>query len=120
MPGETILLVEDNSDVSTVFTEVLETLGYRVLSAPSGEEALRIGEREGATIRLVLTDLTLSGMTGTDVCRALRARGLTPPAIVFSGYPPPPGATAVEGVVAWLQKPFAVDELLAAVRRALS
>ncbi len=119
MAGETILLVEDNVDLATVYAEVLGTLGYRVLPAPSGEEALRVIEREGASIHLLVTDQQLSGMTGTELCRTLRTRGVLLPAIMLSGFPPPARRPAGDGVVAWLQKPLEVDELLGAVRAAL-
>ena len=117
--AQTILVVEDNEELVGVYVEVLECLGYRVLAARSGDDALALGEREASDIALVLTDLTIPGTTGTEIYRALRALGVRAPAIVFSGYPAPADASAQEGVVAWLEKPLEVEELLAAIERAL-
>jgi two-component system cell cycle sensor histidine kinase/response regulator CckA len=125
MPGrahppdaQTILLVEDNRDVSEAYTAVLETLGYRVLLAANGEEALRVWEAERKRIALVLTDLAMPGMSGAEVYRTLRERGIAAPVIVLSGYPMPAGQD-LDGIAGWLQKPLEVEELIAAVERAL-
>src|SRR5579884_2510126 len=81
------------------------------------EEALEATAREAGGVALVITDLTLPGMSGTDLGQALRARGEAVPVIVLSGYPP--AGAAGDAIAAWLQKPLEVEELLAAVRRAL-
>jgi CheY-like chemotaxis protein len=116
--SKTILLVEDNRDVSDAYTAVLETLGYRVVLAHDGEEALKIWDCERDQIALVLTDLAMPGMSGTEVFGALRDRGITAPVIMLSGYPVPTGVN-LEGIADWLQKPLEVEELIAAVDRAL-
>ena len=117
--SKTILLVEDNRDVSDAYTAVLETLGYRVVLAHDGEEALKIWDCERDRIALVLTDLAMPGMSGTEVFGALRDRGITAPVIMLSGYPVPTGVN-LEGIADWLQKPLEVEELIAAVDRALA
>jgi len=116
--GETILLVEDNQDLAEVYVALFECLGYRVLAAATAEEALDVAAGEAGRVALVVTDLTLPGMSGTELGEALRGRGERAPVIVLSGYPPPDGA-AGDAVTAWLQKPLEVEELLAAVARAL-
>jgi CheY-like chemotaxis protein len=118
LESKTILLVEDNRDVSDAYTAVLETLGYRVVLAHDGEEALKIWDCERDRIALVLTDLAMPGMSGTEVFGALRDRGITAPVIMLSGYPVPTGVN-LEGIADWLQKPLEVEELIAAVDRAL-
>ncbi len=115
--GETILLVEDNRDLAEAYAALFACLGYRVLTAASAEEALEVTAREAGRVALVITDLTLPGMSGTDLGQALRARGEAVPVIVLSGYPP--AGAAGDAIAAWLQKPLEVEELLAAVRRAL-
>ncbi len=115
--GETILLVEDNRDLAEAYAALFACLGYRVLTAASAEEALEATAREAGGVALVITDLTLPGMSGTDLGQALRARGEAVPVIVLSGYPP--AGAAGDAIAAWLQKPLEVEELLAAVRRAL-
>ena len=119
LESKTILLVEDNRDVSDAYTAVLETLGYRVVLAHDGEEALKIWDCERDRIALVLTDLAMPGMSGTEVFGALRDRGITAPVIMLSGYPVPTGVN-LEGIADWLQKPLEVEELIAAVDRALA
>jgi two-component system, cell cycle sensor histidine kinase and response regulator CckA len=119
LESKTILLVEDNRDVSDAYTAVLETLGYRVVLAHNGEEALKIWDSERDQIALVLTDLAMPGMSGTEVFGALRDRGITAPVIMLSGYPVPTGVN-LEGIADWLQKPLEVEELIAAVDRALA
>ena len=115
--GETILLVEDNPDVSEAYAAVLESLGFRVLRAHSGQQALALAEVERERIALVLTDLAMPGMSGIDVYHALRGQGMTVPVIILSGYPLP--SRGLDGISDWLQKPLEVEELIAAVNRAL-
>jgi CheY-like chemotaxis protein len=113
----TILLVDDNADVSGAFVAVLESLGYRALAAASGEDGLRLWRDERSRVALVLMDQTLPDMNGLDVIRRLRAEGLAAPCIMLSGYPADPEAT--NEIAAWLKKPLDVEELIGAVERAL-
>lgn len=115
----TILLVEDNDDIAVVYAEILRTLGYDVITARDGESALRVFDDPAHGVALLLTDLTMPRMSGTDVVRALRERGIETPVIMLSGYPAPPGEAARGDVAAWLQKPLEVEELLGAVERVL-
>ncbi len=118
----TILLVDDNVDVSGAYTAVLETLGYRVLCARDGAEAVRLGRAHRDEIALVLTDLAMPGMSGAEVVQALRREGVRAPVVVMSGYAQPAEAAsgALGDVAAWLVKPLDVDELARAVEDALS
>ena len=75
MPAR-ILLVEDDDLIRTTLRLVLEDEGNTVIEAPDGELALRsYGER---SVDVVVLDLTLPGMDGFEVCRALRKRGDVP------------------------------------------
>jgi CheY-like chemotaxis protein len=120
--GESILLVDDNADVSFAFATCLELAGYRVHAASSGEEALKIAADNRGEIALVLTDLTMPGMPGREFIRTLRSDGLHVPVIVMSGRPR--GESVVDPledeIAAWLQKPFTVDDLVDAVGRTLA
>ena len=91
--------------------------GYRVLPATDGNAALDVSRREGARIRLVLTDFALPGMQGMEVYRALGQEGVTAPVIVLSGYSRP---MTMEGIAAWLQKPLEIEELLTTVKGAFA
>lgn len=64
---ETILVAEDEEDVRDLVEELLTGLGYTVLSAPSGEEALKVFGGHAGTIDLLLTDVVMTGMSGLDL-----------------------------------------------------
>lgn len=119
---ETILVVEDEDDVRDMAVEVLEMMGYHVLQAPSGRDALERLRTCEEKIDLLLTDVIMPGMGGGDLVReALPLRpGLK--VIYMSGY------TADDAVVqhdvahaeaAYLQKPFSLDGLSRKVREVL-
>jgi PAS domain S-box-containing protein len=118
---ETILLVEDHEPVRTLAAQLLHERGYTVLSAPTGEEGLRLAQAHAGPLDLLLADMVmpeLSGMQLADQIAALRP-GIK---ILFvSGYPERVlvnnGRLALERPV--LNKPFTAAELLRAVRAAL-
>src|SRR5579864_9199625 len=70
---ETILFVDDMEYLRNVFSESLEQLGYRVLTAGSGEEALTVSSAYKGEIHLLLTDVMLPQMKGPEVALKLRA-----------------------------------------------
>lgn len=72
MNGKTILVVDDERDILELLRYNLVKNGYKVMSAMTGEEALRLAEQTAPT--LVILDLMLPGMDGLEVCRALKAR----------------------------------------------
>ena len=74
-PMATVLVVEDESDIREVLRRYLERAGYAVLTTGSGAEALRLAT---AAVNLVVLDLGLPDVEGTDVLTELRAAGRTP------------------------------------------
>ena len=73
LPGsETVLVVEDQAEVRDFVVAVLDSYGYKVVGAANAGEALLICEREGERIHLLLTDLTLRGISGREVARDMR------------------------------------------------
>jgi two-component system phosphate regulon response regulator PhoB len=70
--GARILLVDDDAEVREVVSAMLEAVGFAITAAHSGEDGLGILERE--KFDLVVLDWTLPGMSGLDLCRAVRAR----------------------------------------------
>jgi CheY-like chemotaxis protein len=120
--GETLLVVEDESNVLRVTKRILEHAGYRVLSASSLAEAIAVARSTSDPIELLLTDLVLPDGGGRDV--AERVAQLRPGirVLYMSGYTDDPelrhGISASE--VEFLPKPFAPDQLLARVRAALA
>jgi signal transduction histidine kinase/ActR/RegA family two-component response regulator len=117
---ETVLVVEDNLHVQTIATRVLASLGYEVLAASSGEEALRLLE-DGRTIDLVVSDVIMPGMTGPELCRQLAERFPRLRVLFTSGYSS--DAVARHGVLApgtlFLEKPYSPSALGRKVGEAL-
>jgi two-component system cell cycle sensor histidine kinase/response regulator CckA len=111
--SETILLLEDEVPVRKITALLLESLGYQVQVATSGEEALRLAQGNREKLDLLMTDVVMSGMSGHELAEVLRARDAGLKVLFQSGYS---GATLVRhGVVhtevAFLQKPFTLDAL---------
>ena len=96
-------------------------MGYRVLEAPDGPEALAVCDRETLPIELVLSDVVMPKMSGPDCVKLLRQRHPLIRVIYMSGYTDL--AVIHQGVLAsemtFLQKPFTLDMLLHKVRKAL-
>jgi two-component system, cell cycle sensor histidine kinase and response regulator CckA len=116
----TVLLVEDYRRVRELARKILTRQGYRVLDAASGEEALDICRGYGDAIDVLLTDVVMPGIRGTDL--AVRVREMRPGiAVLFmSGYPG--DATAVHGLTqeeAFIEKPFTPTSLADKVREVL-
>lgn len=83
---ETILLVEDNTFVRDILSDIIRKRGYKVLAAADGEEALRIFRENAASVALVLCDLIMPKKSGKQVYDEITARS---PEIIFvfmSGY----------------------------------
>jgi len=101
------LIVDDEEAVRLSTAEMLSDLGYDVVQAASAEDALRL-IRNGAQVRLVVTDHLMPGMTGTDLAYAIREQRPDVAVLILSGY------ADVEGVapnLPRLTKPFRKDEL---------
>jgi len=82
----TILLVEDEAPIRTIAKLLLENLGFEVLEASNGQEALELYRRTAAHIALVLTDIGMPVMNGCDLVRELRKLDPELPIIVSSGF----------------------------------
>ena len=111
--SETILLVEDEVPVRKITALLLESLGYQVQVATSGEEALRLAQGNREKLDLLMTDVVMPGMSGRELAEVLRARDAGLKVLFLSGHS---GDTLVRhGVVhtevAFLQKPFTLDAL---------
>ena len=118
---ESILVVEDQPEVRTFTASVLKTFGYRVLQAEGAGQALAICEQPGETIDLLLTDIVMPGVNGTEL--ADKARKMRPgiKVLYMSGYTD--DMKALEGVreqsMPFLEKPFRSDQLARKVREVL-
>jgi PAS domain S-box-containing protein len=83
---ETLLVVEDDGLVRRMAAGSLVELGYRVLEAPTGDDALRLAEEHGDKIDLVFTDVVMPGMSGLQLVERLRAVLPELPALFTTGY----------------------------------
>jgi len=102
-------------------TKLLEALGYRVLAASSGEEALRLFERQQAEIDLLITDVVMPGMGGKQCLEALLSIDPAVKVIIASGYSA--SATTTEALSAgargFANKPYDIPQVLEVVRSVL-
>jgi signal transduction histidine kinase len=119
--GEQILVVEDEPVVLVTSRKQLLSLGYEVITATNGQEALEIYRQRGDEINLVLSDMVMPKMGAVELYQALKAENPTVKMIVTSGYPlDKDGAQMLRnGILDWLQKPFAIEALAEALSKAL-
>ncbi len=113
-----ILIVEDEAAIAEGLTASLEAEGFGVARAESGNAALLACERERPD--LVLLDLMLPGMSGTEVCRRLRARSDVPIIMVTAKDAEVDRVVGLElGADDYITKPFSSRELIARIRAVL-
>ncbi|MEO0478030.1 MAG: ATP-binding protein [Planctomycetota bacterium] len=118
--AETILVVEDEASVRTAIVRMLRGLGYTVVEARDGDDALRCANGL-EHISLLLTDMTMPGMSGPTLVDRLRSERGGLPVVYMTGYLA--GATTPDGkesVHPILQKPFSRAALAAAVAQTLA
>jgi DNA-binding response OmpR family regulator len=112
----TILIADDEEFIVDLLATLLEDEQYRVLRAYDGEEALRAVQRERP--HLIITDVMMPKLTGTDLARRVRAGDVTQsatPIILMSAVRQPPAIPDTH----YLAKPFDIDQVLDLVERLL-
>jgi PAS domain S-box-containing protein len=111
--GETILFVDDETAVLTVIGEVLESLGYRVLTAENGVQALEIFNSNSNVIDLILTDVVMPKMDGLELAKAIRKLNSKIPIVFATGYDKKQEIERNSGLqgFAVLNKPYSVELL---------
>lgn len=118
---ETILLVEDEASLRTLTREFLQGLGYDVLAAADGEEALRTAAQHHGQIDLLLTDVIMPGMSGQEIARQLVPLRAGIKVLFISGYVD--DVLAGEGIThpeqSFLEKPFSFEDLAQKIREVL-
>jgi two-component system cell cycle sensor histidine kinase/response regulator CckA len=114
---ETILLVEDEEFLRNVVVDLLSQLGYRVLAAANGKEALALSKRTAGPIDVLITDVTMPGLAGPELAAMMRA-SLPKLKVIFVS-----GALEIDCALApgevLLMKPFTIRMLSAKVREIL-
>ena len=120
-PGQgyqTLLLVEDEAMLLNINSEILEQLGYTVLTAASPAEALRIAGQHKGKIELLITDVIMPEMNGRDLAEKISALYPGIKLLFMSGYTA--NVIAHHGVlddgVHFLQKPFSLNDLAEKVK----
>jgi nitrogen-specific signal transduction histidine kinase len=117
----TILLVEDQENVRRLTASLLESFGYCVLKAANGQEALALSASYAGPIHLLLTDVVMPGLSGTELAGQVAKLWPGIRVLFMSGYTD--SVIAQHGILgegkAFLQKPFTPPALAASVREVL-
>lgn len=118
---ETILLVEDEDDVRNAAARILRRVGYVVVEARDGLEALDLLRGSPSGIDLILSDVIMPNLGGRGLFEAVRRIPESPPVLFMSGYSMDDlrGGEELDGSFDLIAKPWTVPELLTGVRRAL-
>jgi CheY-like chemotaxis protein len=119
--GEAVLLVEDESMILNVGREMLEELGYRVLTAGTPGEAIRQAKAHSSEIQLLITDVVMPEMNGRELAKLVH--GIIPglKCLFISGYTADviSRGGVLDKSVQFLQKPFTINELALKVSQEL-
>jgi PAS domain S-box-containing protein len=118
----TVLLVEDDEELRRLASEILRTCGYTVLDTGDPLEALTICDRQERVVDLLLTDMVMPAMRGTELAARLRESRPGLKMLFMSGYADETGDPSRAGGPArpFLQKPFTPHDLTRTVREALA
>ena len=113
--GATVLVVEDDEDTRALYADGLGFVGYRVITATTGIEGLRVARDQHPDV--ILLDVALAGADGWEVIRCLKASRLTGdiPVLLVTGYTNLGERAEAEGCSGYLTKPFRLDALRTAV-----
>jgi CheY-like chemotaxis protein len=113
---ETILLAEDEAGIRAMTRAYLEGLGYRVLEAANGTEAIALSKEYRGVIDLVVTDVMMPGMRGDAAVKAIRQERSGIPAIFISGFA---DGASMDRSLEILEKPFEFPDLAHRIRALL-
>ena len=119
--SETVLVVDDETDIRQIIRRVLDRDGYKVLEATSGSEAVSIAEHFDGPVDLLITDVRMPKMHGVEVAAAVKALRPQIEVLLISGYTEDANLSAhTEGDgLAFLAKPFRPSQLADRVRAIL-
>jgi CheY-like chemotaxis protein len=119
--GELVLVVDDEVPTLETVKAVLQSRGYRALTARDGEEALEIYDRNRADVRVILLDMMMPGMDGLAVMARLRERDANVRILASSGLRFAGGTAEALAAkrIPFLPKPYSDEQLLAALAKLL-
>jgi PAS domain S-box-containing protein len=119
--SETVLIVEDDDALRNITKKMLQKYGYNILEAENGEKALNIGETHEGPIHLLLTDVVMPVMSGSDLSEKLQSIRPETRVIYMSGYTD--NAIVHHGIlkqkINFIEKPFSPESLSKKVRQVL-
>ena len=119
--SETVLIVEDNDALRKLAKNALRKYGYEILEAENGEKALNVSETHEGPIHLLLTDVVMPTMSGTDLSEKLQSIRPETRVIYMSGYTA--DAIVRNGIlrqdINFIEKPFSLESLGKKVRQVL-
>jgi PAS domain S-box-containing protein len=118
---ETILVVDDEPEVLTVNKEILKTLGYTVHGAKGGAEAVALYREMKGSISLVIVDMIMPGLSGSETFDRIRELNPSAKIILSSGYSLDGKAREImnKGCDGFIQKPFDIAQISRKVRELL-
>jgi len=116
----TILVVDDEESVRNVAARALRHAGFSVLTAKDGHEAVQCFDEHAAEITCVLMDMTMPRMGGEASLSRIRSLRPNAPVVMTSGYSERSITLPAERGLAFLQKPFTIDQLIATVCEAIA
>ncbi len=117
----TVLAVDDEEFVLDLIGQMLQEMEMEVLTAASGAQALEVFDESGDRISLVLLDMVLPGMSGSEIARAIREKSQDVKIVMLSGM----GGEEMDSFVrdnrisAFIRKPFGMDELCETVLKVI-
>ncbi|MGA6925273.1 MAG: response regulator [Desulfosarcina sp.] len=119
--SETVLLVDDEEMIVEIGQALLQKLGYHVIAAKNGEEALAMMRLRKADIDLVILDMIMPGLDGGKTFDCIREICPTMPVVLSSGYNVSGQAEKIlqRGCNGFIQKPFSLSELSQQLRKVL-
>ncbi|MBU3114565.1 response regulator [Clostridium lacusfryxellense] len=106
-----VLVVDDTKNIRTLLSIYLKLNGYEVLMASNGHEALSIIDTE--SVDLIFLDIKMPQLSGTEVLRIIRAKGIIAPVVIMTAFATVKNAIDCTklGAITYLQKPFTTDKV---------
>jgi CheY-like chemotaxis protein len=119
---ETILLVEDETNVRELISQYLRDMGHTVVEASDGAEALEVAHRYREPLHMLVTDMVMPKMSGRELADRLLEQYPQLKVLFISGYTSDTAARhgILEGEMAFLQKPFGLRDLARKIREVLN
>jgi CheY-like chemotaxis protein len=119
--SETVMLVDDEEMILQVNAAIMKKLGYRVILARGGEQAINEVQKNGAEIDLVILDMIMPGINGGKTFDCIRVIQPSIPVILSSGYAIDGDASDIlsRGCNGFIQKPFRVEDISRKIRLVL-